>query len=293
MPNLYTLTTQGEDKSTLTFGERASVFYHSFFDFPLTISELIKWRCAESILDNSAPPVIVRSGYYFIEGGEGAIYKRILRKRISSKKIIIAKKASKLISLIPTIEMVAITGSLAMENASDQSDIDLLVVTKNGYLWTTRLFAYLLITLFGFSVRRPYDKDEKDKLCINMWLDESDLAWYKKGRNLYTAHEVAQIVPLINKNNIYEKFLTENKWILKYWPNAVKIKRYKDIEILNTKVANHSISSHFISSLVEKLAFRIQYHHMKSKITREVVTPTRALFHPQDWGKVVLSRLAS
>ena len=31
---------------------------------------------------------------------------------------------------------------------------------------------------------------------------------------------------------------------------------------------------------------------MKPKITREVVTPTRAIFHPNDWGKKVLTILS-
>ena len=58
-----------------------------------------------------------------------------------------------------------------------------------------------------------------------MWLDESDMVWQRKDRNIYTAHEIAQIVPLINKDKTYEKFLSHNRWILDFWPNAVKIRK--------------------------------------------------------------------
>ena len=45
--------------------------------------------------------------------------------------------------------------------------------------------------------------------------------------------------------------------------------------------------------LVEKNCYWIQKKYMEKKITREIITKTRALFHPQDWGKVVMSRLSS
>jgi hypothetical protein len=124
-----------------------------------------------------------------------------------------------------------------------------------------------------------------------MWLDESDTVWSRKDRNIYTAHEIAQIIPLVNKNKSYEKFLLTNKWVLKFWPNAVKLNtkilRYKDA---GEKTLISSIK-YLMSSPLEKLVYQLQYLYMKPKITREVVTPTRGIFHPQDWGKIVLERL--
>lgn len=182
--------------------------------------------------------------------------------------------------------MVAATGSLAMGNANDESDIDLMVVTKKGALWTTRLFAYLLIGLFGIPFRRFGRRDKRNKLCLNMWLDESDLVWPEKDRNIYTSHEIAQIVPLVNKDKTYEKFLSKNKWVLDFWPNSVKIEKLTN-KMVNGKLENRK----FTQGVLEKVCYRLQYQYMKTKITREVITSTRALFHPQDWGNVVLFRL--
>jgi hypothetical protein len=176
--------------------------------------------------------------------------------------------------------MVAVTGSLAMENATDKSDIDLMIVTKSGTLWTTRLLSYFLLKLLNFKVRKPFDKNEKDKLCLNVWLDESSLAWMK--RNIYTAHEIAQIVPLVNKDKTYEKLLSKNNWILSYWPDSVKIKKIKYAK---------STSPSWPFRFLEKTLYGIQRLYMKGKITSEVVSSDRALFHPQDWSKVVLDRL--
>jgi predicted nucleotidyltransferase len=261
--------------------EKFSVYYHNLFDYPLSFSELIKWTPA-TLPDryNSHSEVVCDKGYCFVAGKDGLPYKRAIRKRISAKKLIVARKAAKLVSHIPGIKMVAVTGSLAMENSVVGSDIDLFIITAKSKLWLSRLISYLLLKLFGFSVRVPRDVVQKDKLCLNMWFDEGDLVW-REPRNIYTAHEIAQITPLINKDKTYEKFMFKNKWILAYWPNAVRINNFK------FKIDNSSRGA----GIIEKLVFSLQYLHMKSKITREVITPSRAIFHPKDWSKTVLKRL--
>lgn len=267
----------------LETSEKLSVYYHDFFDYPLTFSDLIKWDVSKTFASkNDQFSISYQNNFYFLKGREGLIYKRVLRERVSAKKMEIAKKASNILGFIPSIKMIAVTGSLAMGNAGDESDIDLFIITGKNLLWTTRIFAYLFICLFGIQRRSPMDKVQKDKLCLNMWLDESDLAWLSS-RNIYTAHEIAQVIPLINKANTYEKFLSKNKWILKYWPNSVRISNQE------SGIRNKNSTS----MLLEKICYWLQYKHMKSKITREVITPTRAIFHPKDLSKVVLSHLDS
>ncbi len=292
MINLYTVSTRatpGQD--VLTDGEKLSVYYHDLFDFPLNLQDLIKWQAGKNVMNlKNTENITSKNGYLYLEAREGLIYKRLLRKRISTKKLLIAKKAAGIFSLIPGVKMVAVTGSLAMENSSDESDIDLLIVAKKGTLWTTRLLSYFVLSTMRFALRKPNDRNQKDKFCLNMWLDESDLVWKTKDRNLYTAHEIAQITPLVNKNKTYEKFIYKNKWILKFWPNAIRIN--EKVKVKSGKVFSFSFLD-FPLRMLEKLAYQLQLGYMRPKITRELVTPTRALFHPQDWGKVVMSRLGS
>ena len=283
MQNLYVFSTGSESSlNQLSEAEKLSIYYHNLFDYPLNFSDLIKWSAGvHSGINNPAPIINYKEGFYFLEGREGLIYKRVLRERTSRRKLKIAKRTGRILSLLPAVRMVAVTGSLAMNNSSDGSDIDLMIVTKKGNLWTTRLLVHLVLQALLIPVRRAGRRDERDKLCLNMWLDEGDVVW--RERNLYTAHEIAQIVPLVNKESTYEKFLFKNRWIFKFWPNAVKIVNYK----LKTE------NSSRVLNIFELTAYKLQCLYMKSKVTREVVTPTRALFHPQDWGKVVLSRLSS
>lgn len=246
--------------------ENFSVKYHQIFDYELVKSDFPKWSC--------------RAGSRFARQYDGVSSvkskKRIQREKISEKKLLIARKASKILSMLSSVKMVAITGSLAMKNSTEDSDIDLMIVASKNTLWMTRLMCLFLLS---DRMRRFGVKDEKDKLCLNMWLDEGDLVWKKSDRNVYIAHEIAQIIPLVNKDKAYERFLNLNKWILDFWPHAVKIKNYK-FKIKNSK-----------ASLIEKFCYKLQLKYMQSKITRETITPTRALFHPHDWGKVVMTRL--
>ncbi|MEJ2347829.1 MAG: nucleotidyltransferase domain-containing protein [Patescibacteria group bacterium] len=271
----------------LLLGEKEilSLIYHDIFDYPLTPLELIKWTAGESFKLKNIKDVKIgtQNGFLFINGKEGATLKRIMRKRVSERKIAQARKAAKILSILPTIRMIGISGSLAMNNASEESDIDFLIITKKDTLWTTRLLSVALLKIFGVPRRKYGEKNEKDKLCLNMWLDENDLVWDKKDRNAFTAHEISQIIPLVNKNEIYENFLSKNNWINNYWPNAtgVKMGRKKD------KISRRRL----IESIFEPLARRMQYWYMKEKITREVVTPTRAIFHPVDWGNLISSKL--
>lgn len=263
-------------------GAASAIIYHDIFDYPLTLTELIKWESGKVFEKDIV--IGSKNGFFFVAGKEGGILKRLMRKRISARKYEIAKRAGELLRILPSVKFVGITGALAMENADDESDVDLIIITQKGTLWVSRLLVLLVLMAVGFPTRRFGQKDQKDKLCLNMWLDESTLAWPKGDRNVYTAHEIAQIVPLINKGRTFESFLFANRWLRRFWPNAVSGGIPKKQETKKKKS---------ILGLFEPLAYLAQLRYMRKKITRETVTPNRAIFHPRDWSEVVLRRLAS
>ena len=273
-------------KNALGISEIFSVYYHDIFDYPLTELELIRWRVGKKIKGNGEEPRIKNiNGFIVLKGRDGLIYQRKLKERASLRKVKYLSSLMRIFLKISTIKMVGISGSLAMNSASEDSDIDLMIITKESHLWFTRAVTLLVLALYRVPVRRVGKKEEMDRLCLNMWLDENKLLWQKKDRNFYTAHEIAQIVPLINKDHTYEKFIAKNKWILDFWPNSVKIKN------LNLKLSNKTKASNFMLRAMNFIAYKIQRLYMRGKITREVVTPTRAIFHPNDLGKKVLLKL--
>lgn len=270
------------NSENLSREETISVYYHDIFDYPLTLQDLIKWKFGGTItLRKLKQTGVEKSGkYYFLKGRERLVFKRLRNERYSKRKMEIARKAGNVISFNPFIQMVGVTGALAMNNADGDSDIDLMIIAKAGRLWTARVIAYFIAKMFGLKIRKPGETDEKDKLCINIWLDEESLAWDRRDRNIYTAHEIAQIVPIVNKNNTYERLVQKNKWIIDFWPNAVKIN-----ENVKSKVKKTG------TPLLELILFKLQYLYMRKKISREVIGLHKALFHPRNWGERVAEKL--
>ena len=278
-------------KAKKSLGEVVSVKYHDIFDYPLTDLEMFKWTAGPKTTTGvSRVETGSKLGFNFVSGKSASVFKRLLRKRISARKMRLARKAADVIALIPTVKMVGITGALAMENATKESDIDLITITKQNTLWLTRLATMVLLKVAGIKTRRFGDKNEEDKLCLNMWLDETDLIFRK--RNVYTAHELAQIVPLVNKDGTYEMFIEKNNWIKDYWPNAIRGANFSR----STKKGHASIKvlskiSDLVLKPLELLSWKLQLWYMNKKITREVVTKTRELSHPYDWGAFVTKKL--
>jgi hypothetical protein len=104
--------------------------------------------------------------------------------------------------------MVAITGSLAMNNAESGSDLDYLVVTSPDRLWLARAMVVLLVHLAALR---------GDRICPNYFLSENVLALPEQ--NIFTAHELVQMVP-ITGGETYTRMRQLNPWINQYLPNA-------------------------------------------------------------------------
>jgi hypothetical protein len=104
--------------------------------------------------------------------------------------------------------MVAVTGALAMDNVPAGDDIDFLVVTAPGRVWLTRAFAVALVRvarLFGVG------------LCPNYVLSQSALA--QDRHDLFVAHELAQMVPLVGQG-VYAEVRAANAWVTEFLPHA-------------------------------------------------------------------------
>ena len=64
----------------------------------------------------------------------------------------------------PGLKEVWLAGSMALGNAGENSDFDVIVVTQPGRLWTCRFFTLLIFTLLGW--RRDL-KNTRNGFCFN------------------------------------------------------------------------------------------------------------------------------
>ena len=179
----------------------------------------------------------------------------------------------------------AISGALAMQNSHNNDDIDLVLVTSRGTLWTTRFFASILLMPYK---RDPQGAKVSNRACLNVFLDESDLKI--SPQNLYLAHEIYQMKPIWDRDGTYQRFINANKWVKKYLPN------WQLEEIVNGKwkmvngKSKKSVHSLFTINYlpIENLLRDFQLWYMRSKITTERITEHQLFFHPQNTGEWVM-----
>jgi hypothetical protein len=113
-----------------------------------------------------------------------------------------------LIARLPFVRMVAVTGSLAMDNVNDNADLDYLIVTEPGRLWLCRA---LVLALDRFARLRGV------RLCPNYLVSQRSLSFTPQ--NIYIAHELAQMVPLAGMD-VYGEIRECNRWMEQFLPNA-------------------------------------------------------------------------
>lgn len=262
--------------------------YADIFNYPLKKEEIWQWlivgsgikkqELGTSIQDfHRAALISCRQGYYFLSGREKIAHLRQVREKWSQEKWQKAQKISRLLKIIPTVKMVAVTGNLAVKNCDKDDDIDLLIIASGGTLWLTRLLATFLLEVLG-QRRHPGQTEIRNKICLNMFLDEDHLGVSSSEQDLYTAHEVVQLEPLWSRGQTYQNFLAQNLWVKNYLPNALretKILGFKDIK------RKRSLFSIFLSPL-EKLSQWLQLKYMAHHRTSEVIRPGIIRFHPQD-----------
>ncbi len=226
----------------------------------------------------------------------------------------------KLLSLFPQIKLVGLSGSISMMNAKEDDDIDLFIITAENRLFTGRFIALTLAQLFRLrrSRKARYQKffdgkpqtaknlvsslsqnNHKDKICLNLFFDGSNLKVPKFKQTEFVGHEVLQMKPVINKGNIYERFLEANLWVQAIFPNSywiiskvksqkskiqVKSQKYfKNFKLL-TLTSNFSLLTfNFIESILKNLQLTLINRHR----TTEIITNSQLWFHPDDFGKKI------
>jgi len=205
----------------------------------------------------------------------------MLREEFSEKKWPIARFVVRILSIIPSIHLMGVSGGLAMNNTDEKDDIDLFFIVHPGTMWITRLLVLLILQLMGRR-RKVGDTQTIDKICSNMFVDTKHLSIPLKEQDLYTAHEVLQMIPLYEIEGAYTNFLLENTWTKKYLPTAWEEKCKKSFKenVLRSKNINSILISLFF--LLEIPSKYIQRWYMKNHMTTEVITDSVLRFHPRD-----------
>ena len=239
-----------------------------------------------------------KNGFYFLRDREDIVKTRIDRQKIADQKWKKVRNIVRWLQAIPYLKMVAVSGSLALNNTKKESDFDLLVVVKNKRIWLTRFIVTLAVQLMG---RRRHKKITKDRICLNHYITDKSLEI--KFRSLYNAQTYAHIIPVLEtENGMYRKFQHANRWIkdyLVFWPES-EIKNFKTLRINLLLEGIAKIGEVFLDNrfgdFLEWLLKKIQKHSIeKDPLTykkggRVTIDDSQLEFHPDSPERKILDK---
>jgi len=197
----------------------AAIVYADLFDYPLTIDELTRYQVGTSYSaaeiahcirndEELGKKILESDGYFSLRERPELVRIRRRREMFSRKLWRKALVYSRWASNLPFVRMVAVTGALAMHNVGPVPDIDLLVGAQEGRVWLCRRVLIMLVRVARLL---------GDDLCPNYIIAETNLELDQ--RDLYTAHELAQMVPMSGLPT-YRRMLKANAWARQYLPRA-------------------------------------------------------------------------
>jgi len=207
-----------------------AIVYFNLFSYPLRQEEVLyhlpKIKGLENIEDikpverevkkglrNLVLKKIIenKKGFYFLKGREGLVRERERREKISKKNWQKLKKILKIINLTPFLKGVFVSGSLAISNSNENSDIDLLIVTRDSRIFTVRFFLTLLLDMIK---ERRTVKKTAGKICLNHYVSENFLKI--QFPSIYNAYTYLNLRPVINRSRIFERFRRQQDWMKDY-----------------------------------------------------------------------------
>lgn len=274
-----------------------TLIYSDVFEYPLTKEELWKYLInSKNIRRGDFEQALKSSKNIKKQNGRYCLLDRTLilrsirvKNKESKRKVEMAKRVSRVLSKIPTIQLIGISGALAMNNADKDDDIDLFVICSKKTLWITRIFILLVLELLRVRRKRNQTK-VSDTICVNMILTEEALNLPGVKKDLYLAHEIVQLKPIFDRGNVYKRFINSNMWVARYLPSALKRGTMRN-HTRNNAEGFFSVFLRFVLrfSALEELARTVQLFSINRHKTTEFISDSLLAFHPFDWRKKVLS----
>ena len=97
-----------------------------------------------------------------------------------------------------------------MNACHKDSDIDLFVITNHNRLWTARIWLTLLTSLLWI---RKTSRKHASRFCLSFFIseDEEHFSHIAIEDDIYLSYWLETLIPIVNKNKAFERFLEKNK----------------------------------------------------------------------------------
>lgn len=258
--------------------------------------EEVKRELAKMVSDGRV--CVDGSNYYLFGRGYNIALKKKREKNAEAKfkKI---NKAIKIMGAIPYIEGIFASGSLAIKNTDELSDLDVLVIVRHGRMWLARTMMILITNLMGMR-RKGSDRIAPDKICLNHYIGDDSLKI--PFMSIYNAQTYSNLVPLyVRRNTLVEDFKKANAWVLDFvyqW-NIDIPKKLRNRWMNRLKDLSERIFNTRLGDMLELWARSFQYRRIESNpLTKQpggrVVFGDQQLeFHPNSIERTIISKYNS
>jgi len=217
-------------------------------------------------------------GFYFLKGKDFLAEKRIFQDILFDKKFEKLKKLTRFLKYLPFLEGGFVCGSMAIGNVKKESDFDLILIAKNGRIWTLRFFALLLYEIL-FARRKGLfhsKKTSENKICLSCFLSLDSMVFLK---NYFRALEFLNLIFVYGKKEIFLKFFEKNNWQKDYtYFSQIDFEKEKSFEFQNSflkKILEKILKGKF-GDVVEKFLKFIQIKRINSFLrSYQIKTPQR------------------
>ncbi|MFH0928232.1 MAG: hypothetical protein V1821_02035 [bacterium] len=188
--------------------------YFTLFEYPLAPLEIWKYLFFQAeyreVLSSLETLVLERriieeDGKYTLPGQDRNFSARAAAYQTSLPKIESARRSAWYLKRCPFVKAVFVCNSLALMNATKESDIDFFIVTSKGAVWRARLFSVFPFVLLG---QRPKGWSGSRSFCFSFFLSEDNLnvSRFKIGeRDPYLAIWLASLLALYDPDGMISK----------------------------------------------------------------------------------------
>src|SRR4030042_329416 len=119
-----------------------TIAYADVFDYPLAMSEIWRYSVGKSISFGDIKSAIAhllkrkviasKDEYFFLPGREKTVAHRVEKTIVNNRKWLLAKRSVGWLKWVPFVKLAGVTGNLAMNNAAEGDDIDLVIIVAFG-----------------------------------------------------------------------------------------------------------------------------------------------------------------
>lgn len=276
-----------------------TLIYFDIQDHPLTLIEVSKYllrpemgntgtfKLSEilEVLENLTNVQNFRGFYHFV-GRQSIADKRWKSTLYSTPRMNRAQRFLPFLRHLPFVRAVAVSGSEAINNSGQNSDIDLLILVAPKRIWLARVLVTAYFQVLGI---RRHGKHIANRFCLNHYVEQQKELTYDL--NVYTATEYVSLIPYFGGANIYAFQKKNLHWISKYLIQPMLEQKETPPASAFQKIPE-TLLGNVLGDALERMVGSIQKRRIRNE--RNIVIEKDELsFHPESKGQSVIRKFES